>query len=133
MKEIPYWIQRADFSATDYDPVEATDAVRAFATHDWRRELDLYSELERAGAECCPPGIGFVDPSGDILHICPSENGHALVHYHFTARRKFLGLIPVARSLVETRRDVHRSVVSELISLFFQGQHDWMLAKLGAP
>jgi len=58
---------------------------------------------------------------------------HALVHYHFTARRKFLGLIPVARSLVETRRDVHRSVVSELISLFFQGQHDWMLAKLGAP
>ena len=61
MKLIPYWIQRADFSATDYSAVEVDDAVRAFEGHDWRRELGLYSELESARADCCPPGIGFVD------------------------------------------------------------------------
>ena len=74
-KAIPYWIQRADCSATDYGPVEVTKGVRPFETHDWRRELDLYSELESSGTDCCPPGIGFVDSGGDILHICPSENG----------------------------------------------------------
>jgi hypothetical protein len=80
VKAIPYWIQRADFSATEYDPVEVAEGVRAFETHDWRRELDLYSELEGAGAECCPPEIGFMDASGDILHICPDGNGRAMVH-----------------------------------------------------
>ncbi len=132
MKAIPYWIQRADFSAIDYDPVEVADGVRAFETHDWRRELDLYSELESAGAECCLPGIGFVDPGGDILHICPNDNGGAMVHYHFTASRKLLGLIPVPRSIVETRQGIHRSVVLELIGFFFEGRHDWMVEKLGA-
>ena len=104
MKAIPYWIQRADLSATDYGPVEAVDAVRAFETHDWRRELDLYSELVSAGAECCPPGIGFVEPGADILHICPSGDGRAMVHYHFTARRQLLGFVPLLRPIVETRQ-----------------------------
>ena len=132
LKSIPYWIQRADFSSTDYGPVEVVDGVRAFETHDWRRELDLYSELESTGAECCPPGIGFVDPGGDILHICPSGSGPAMVHYHFAAERKILGFIRVPRSMRETRQGIHRSVVLELIGFFFEGRHDWMLEKLGA-
>jgi hypothetical protein len=37
-KAIPYWIQRANFSATDYEPVEAADRLRAFENHDWRGE-----------------------------------------------------------------------------------------------
>jgi len=133
MKLIPYWIQRADFSATDYSAVEVGDAVRAFDGHDWRRELELYSELESAGADCCPPGIGFVDSGGDILHICPSGNDRAMVHYHFTATRRLLGLIPMSRAIVETRQDVTRRQVLELIEFFFQGRHDWMLQTLGRP
>ena len=132
MKAIPYWIQRADFSSTEYGPAEVADGVSAFETHDWRRELDLYAERESTGAECCPPGIGFVDPGGDILHICPGGNGLAMVHYHFTGVRTILGFIRVPWSMGETREGIHRSVVLELIGFFFEGRHDWMLDKLGA-
>lgn len=132
MKAIPYWIQRADLSATDYGPVEVTDGIRAFETHDWRHELDFYSELKSAGTECSPPGIGFVDPGRDILHICPSENGRVMVHYHFTATRKLLGFIPMPHSIVETKQELHRSVVSELIGFLFERRHDWMLERLRA-
>ncbi len=130
-KTIPYWIQRADFSATDHSAVAVADAVRALEGHDWDRELALYAELESAGADCCPPGIGFVDPGGDILHICPTGNGRAMVHYHFTSTGKLLGLLPVPRSMVETRYDLHRSTVVELIGFLFEGRHDWMLQTLG--
>jgi len=133
MKRIPYWIQRADFSATDYDPIEVADGIRAFERHDWRGELDLYSELESNGAECCPPGIGFVAADGTILHICPNSDGRATVHYHFTGTLKFFGLIPIPRSIVETRHDMTRSEVLELIGFFFEGRHDWILQKLGRP
>lgn len=133
MKAIPYWIQRADFSATDYGPVDVTDAVRALEGHDWRSELDLYSELENVGADCCPPGIGFVDSSGDILHICPSGDGRAMAHYHSTSTPKLFGFIPVPRSIVETRLDMTRAQVVELISYFFEGRQDWVLQTLGRP
>ncbi len=46
MKSLSYWIQRADFSATDYEPVDASAAVRAFATHDWAEEMNLLSMLD---------------------------------------------------------------------------------------
>ena len=131
MKLIPYWIQRADFSATDYSPVDVAGGVHAFEGHDWRRELDHYSELEGSGVECCPPGIGFVDADGDILHICPTESGRVMVHYHFTSTRRLLGLIPMPRSIVEARQDMTRSEVLELIGFFFEGRHDWMLQTLG--
>jgi hypothetical protein len=39
-KAIPYWIQRADFSATDHEPVEVADGLRAFESHDWRLEIE---------------------------------------------------------------------------------------------
>jgi len=129
---IPYWIQRADFSATDYGPVGVADGIRAFETHDWRRELDHYSELESAGTECCPPGIVFADPSGDVLHVCPGPDGRAMVHYHFPAARRLLGLIPLTRSKVETKLGVHRPDVASLIRFFFEGRRDWMLQKLSS-
>jgi len=132
MKKIPYWIQRANFSTTEHDAVEVADAISAFEIHDWRRELDFYSDLVGAGTECCPPGIGFVDQSGEILHICPSEDGRAMVHYHFTMPRKLFGLIPITRSRIETKLGVHRSDVLDLIRFFFEGHRDWLLQKLAA-
>jgi hypothetical protein len=105
-KAIPYWIQRADCSATDYEPIPVADAIRAFEGHDWRSELDLFSEMETTGADCCPPGIGFVASDGTILHICPGSDGRAMVHYHFSETRKLVGLIPRSRSIVETSQDI---------------------------
>ena len=62
MKSLAYWIQRADFSATDHEPTDVATALRAFDAHPWHDELNLQSELENGGREYCPPGIGFVDP-----------------------------------------------------------------------
>ncbi|HKA33294.1 MAG TPA: hypothetical protein VKH64_08790 [Candidatus Binatia bacterium] len=130
MKSLRYWIQRADLSATDYEPVDAAAAVRAFTTHDWAEETSLLSELEKAGKQCCPPGIGFVDPSGPILHVCPTTDGNATVHYHHNTIRKFLGIIPFHQSTVDTKQGVSRSDVADLITYFFEARNEWILGKL---
>jgi hypothetical protein len=62
MKSLAYWIQRADFSATNHDAVDVATALRVVDAHPWHEELKLQSELETQGREYCPPGIGFMDP-----------------------------------------------------------------------
>ena len=136
MKLLPYWIQRANFSSTDFEPVDVNGALRAFTTHDWNAELDFLSELEASASESCPPGIGFVAPTGAILHVCPGPDGRALVHYHARTTSKVLGIFPVSRSEVHTRDSVERSEVSQMIHSFFEGRHDWLIRKLtvvGSP
>jgi hypothetical protein len=132
MRLLPYWIQRADFSSTDFEPVDVNGALRAFMTHDWSEELDFLSELEASASESCPPGIGFVAPTGAILHVCPSSDGRALVQYHAETTRTVLGFIPMPRSEIHTKEGVERSDVGEMIHSFFEGRHDWLLHKLEA-
>jgi len=93
---ISYWIQRANFETTEHGSVDAAQAVRIFESHDWRGELNDYAELERTGTESCPPGIGFVAPNGEILHICPDAHQNAQVHYHLNAPSTLLRIIPIS-------------------------------------
>lgn len=62
--KIPYWIQHADFSSQDYDPVDLAQAKQALLTHDWTAELRLGATLEEAEREWCPAGIGFMGEDG---------------------------------------------------------------------
>jgi hypothetical protein len=119
MKSLPYWIQRADFSATDYEPTNVATAIGVFEVHRWDDELELQSALENQGRACCPPGIGFVDPDGPILHVCPAGDGRSLVHFH-------------AHGDVRTRNGMLQDDVLALIHRFFGGQHDWIHQKLDA-
>jgi hypothetical protein len=130
MKSLPYWIQRADIASADFEPVDVAGALHAFTTHDWNAELDLLSELEGKASEFCPPGIGFVTPNGAILHVCPSQDGRALVHYHPAVLSKLLPFIPIRRFAGHTKQGVERSDVLELIQWFFEGRHEWLLRKL---
>lgn len=118
---VSYWIQRADFSTRDFDPVGPEAAVRAFQAHDWHEEAALERELASAQRESCPPGIGFVAEPGHILHICPRSDG-AIVHYHFSERRKMLGFLPVTRQQLLSRGSVPHLRIPELITLFATGQ-----------
>jgi hypothetical protein len=125
---LEYWIQRADFSTTDFAPVDVAGALRALDTHSWPDEWKLLSELENTGGESCPPGIGFVDPGGPFLHVCPGADGRYLVHFH--AETAFSLLRPSATT-VQTGEDLRRADVGELIKHFFQGQHAEVLRALG--
>ena len=113
--------------------VRVENALRVFMTHDWSEELEFLSELERARREYCPPGIGFVDPAGPILHVCPSAGGRALVPYHPKAMRKLFGFIPTFREGVQTKQGVQQSDLVELIHSFFAGRHDCILRNLRPP
>jgi hypothetical protein len=130
MKSLPYWIQRADFSVTDHGPADVAAAIQAFDAHPWPVELHLESELQTEGRDYCPPGIGFVDPDGPILHVCPGADGRALVHFH--PKPTGGGWFRRAAPSVHTRHGVPRSEVVELIHSFFHGQHDWIVQKLSA-
>ncbi len=120
MTTLEYWIQRADFSTTDFPPVDVAGALRALDAHHWPNEWKLQAELENAGEEYCPPGIGFVDPDGPFLHVCPSAGGRYLVHFH--AKTAFSLLRPSATT-VHTGENLSRADVGELIKHFFHGEH----------
>jgi hypothetical protein len=127
MMLLAYWIQRADFTATDHDPVDAGGAVRAFDVHPWQEEWNLQATLESEGSDYCPPGMGLVHPDGQILHVCPTVDGRALVHYHCAPT--FRG-IAALEAVTHTREGMLRAEAIELIHDFFHGQHDWILMKL---
>jgi hypothetical protein len=78
---MPYWIQRADYSSTDFDPMTLRGARVILSTHDWPAELSYARSLEQAGTDMCPPGVGFVPGAGRVLHICPREEGSAHCFY----------------------------------------------------
>lgn len=81
MEEIPYWIQRSDFSSTDFPAVDAESAIGILQSHDWQAELEFERARNESGLESCPPGIGLVAGDGRVLHLCPWANGSALVQY----------------------------------------------------
>lgn len=119
MTRLPYWIQRADFSATDHDPVDATTAIHIVQSHDWPRELQLEEERKASGLDRCPPGIGFMN--GDrILHICPAANGTAMVHYHGGVR----GVD------VLTNPRLPLTDVPDYIQRFYADDHGWLAQQL---
>jgi hypothetical protein len=129
MPPVAYWIQRADFSASDHEAADSQDALRVLRNHDWREEWRLQAEREAAGREHCPPGIGFTARDGPILHVCPMVSGKSMVHFH-PARRKFLDFVRRPGTTVHTKRDVEEAEIVELIQWFFAERHDWILRKL---
>jgi len=67
---IPYWMQRADLSSTDHEPVDAAQAVKDFLSYDWGAEGRPFDELDGRHEENCPAGFGFSADDGRRLHLC---------------------------------------------------------------
>jgi hypothetical protein len=127
MRTISYWIQRADFTATEEVAIDHVGAVELLSSHIWRSEWRLLSERETAGLETCPPGVGFTDARGGILHVCRADEGHAVVHYHFTEPRRWLGLISTNAAVVRTNSVVESSQLPEFVRRFYEGDHAWLM------
>jgi hypothetical protein len=71
--QLKYWIQQADFSATDFEGIDVVGAEMVLRDHDWRSEWAHQALLASEGEDFCKPGVGFV--RGEfILHLCPNEN-----------------------------------------------------------
>jgi hypothetical protein len=132
MCTIPYWIQRADFTATEHDPIDSVSAVELLNVHDWRSEWRLLREREAAGLETCPPGVGFTAAPGRILHVCPGDDGRALVHYHFAEPRRWLGFIPGGANIVQTNSAVLSAQVPEFVRRFYDDDHAWLIERTAA-
>jgi len=45
MASIAYWIQRADFSASDHETVTSEGAIEVLRSHNWEAESRLQAEL----------------------------------------------------------------------------------------
>jgi hypothetical protein len=133
MRAMSYWIQRADFTATEQVTIDSARAVELLKTHDWPSEWRLLKEREAACLETCPPGVGLTATSGEILHLCPGDNGQALVHYHFTEPQRWLGLIPRDAAVVRTNPAVELSQLPEFVRRFYEDDHAWLVNRTTAP
>jgi hypothetical protein len=78
------WLQSSDFSSRDIG-ADLDAVLHALASHDWQAEHLAFEQLEAAGSDACPAGIGLVREDGRILHICPGQ-GAAMVHHHRPTR-----------------------------------------------
>jgi hypothetical protein len=133
MDEMPYWIQRADFSTAEYEAVDVERAIELLTVHDWADELRLVEAPQSQGREVCQPGIGFVAAPGHILHICPARDGTALVHYHFSEERKMLWFVFTSRPAVRSGTAASFTQLSEFVRRFYAGDHRWLFARTSAP
>lgn len=87
--KVGYWIQNADYSAVDHDPVDYQGALAAWRGHDWAAALAEFDKLDSAGEDCCPPGIGFtrpMTPIAEFLQICPAPDSSWTIYYQHPAR-----------------------------------------------
>ncbi len=121
--KVPYWLQRANFEATNDQSVTLEEAKRLFRDHDWEADLAEQRRLEAAGSESCPPGIGFAPGDGRILHLCPLPGDVVLIHYHFVRARRLLGFIPIRSQAIASNDHLASSRVAEAIGYFFGNQH----------
>jgi hypothetical protein len=129
MRSLPFWIQRADFSFTEYDAVDHTEAVRIVQNHDWVGELVFRSELESRGVGFCDPGVAFLGEIGETLHICFASESRAYFLYHFVQREKVFGLIPVRRFVTRSNIDLLWSEIPNVIYHYFANNHDWLVSR----
>ncbi len=86
---IGFWIQSADYSAVDHDPVGYETAVQAVRGHDWAQEVARFTSMETSGEDCCPPGVGFTRQVGggtEFFHACPNAHGVWSVYYQHPDR-----------------------------------------------
>ncbi len=125
--KMPYWLQRGNFEAVDGQPVTLEEAKRLFRDHNWLADLAEQRQLEAAGSESCPPGVGFVPGDGRILHLCPLQSGEVLLHYHFVRERRLLGFIPVKSQAVASNDHLPSARVDEALGCFFRSQHDQLV------
>lgn len=133
MRTMAYWIQHSDFSAIEFDPVSADDAIRILRQLDWDTELDAMEKQTAAGKETCPPGIGFVASPGNLLHLCTTAPGKLMVHLHRAEQKRFLGLIPYTASLgVQSRENVPVADAEEYVRRFYSGDLVWLTQNIAA-
>ena len=125
MKEIQYWIQRADFTTEDLTASGAAEIQKVFRNRSWAGELHLEQARHGAGDDSCPPGLGINFEDGRFLHICP-EAADLLVHYHYNHERRVFGIFPT-RSLRIITESVPYTAAEGLIACFVNGDHEGLL------
>ena len=124
--KMTYWIQRADYTSADLDPVSLTEALRVLREHDWNAEFDYEKVLKASAKDNCPPGIGFVADADHCLHICPRSDGMA--ECYFIGPRSLSDLAGIW-----DRHNASRHEQDRLLELFFRADYTTLLQGFNPP
>lgn len=116
-----FWIQRADFSSEDFDPVELKIASAIVAGYDWASELLLFDELlnesDNHWDEVSCPGIGFHnEDEAHLLHVCPQPDQTALCFYLPSDGERW------------SLADAELAQINQLLKLFFDEDYTSLMA-----
>ena len=122
---IDCWMQRADFSADEFDKLTMSEALAKLDSYDWSSEMARQDQMEQQGTENCPPGFGFVPDAFDILHVMPERDGRWTVSAHGMDSVKFLWIFN--RSIDKWVTGVTRSDITKLIQSHYATDREGML------
>jgi hypothetical protein len=133
--KLPYWIQRADFTSTDFEPVDLVEVEAILRDHDWRGELQLLKSLQEESEDCCPPSIG-INGADAILQLCPSADRTADCYLvmeaspHAIARGERVSTTTILVTDPEAVRYIRNGSLLlqyRLLQLHFRPDHDALL------
>lgn len=123
--EFAPWIQRADFDTLDLPGSDANTIIDTLLSHDWGAEIDYQRELEGAGKDHCPPGLGVNSLNDDrILHIQPNGNGRCVVDYSFFQVKKLFGVFPQRKYEAGVLENVPIKTTVLFVEPFFRNDFD---------
>lgn len=117
-----HWIQKADFSATDYGAGDQSSVLDLLRSHPWREELELLENRQAKGEEFCSPGLGMNAGNRDILHLCAVGPGEWMIHFHYSEGYKILQLFPSSRDHAVTYDQVSTEQAERMVAEFFRGE-----------
>jgi len=121
------WIQKHDFESDSFEFELADEVNLLYDEYDWNSEIEKQKNCEN---ESCDPGMGLVVGDGHTLHVCPNEEGMALVFFDYPERSKFLGIFSSTKQKCLRRGAVSRDKVHQLVHLLFQGQYEQIKSEL---
>lgn len=114
------WLQRHDFSAAEFEVVDANAAIRILREFDWRAERELQA---RHAGDTCDPGLGLMVGDGHILHLCPNDDDCCLIHFHQPVQSR-IPWFGRSRKKVQRWQDVPLELAGRMIESLFSGNYE---------
>lgn len=137
--ELPTWIQKNDFSTEDFTAKTVDEAIAQFYEFDWASELTPFQkdDFDWDDNSVCHAGLGIHNgydrKDGSLLHITPTTNEIAMVHYHYPVKKSFLGLFKYDSQGEHIIDEMSMKDVGKVITWFYDEWHEEILDYYGEP
>lgn len=127
---IRFWSQTPDLAIQQGREVDVPRALEKFRNTDWPGLGRQREELEAAGEEACPPGLGLDRDDGGTCHVYLEAESTFTMGIYAVERRRILGILPTKRIWQWTGHGLVAADVEERLRAFMEADTDSLLERV---